>query len=425
MTPPQPNRKQGPKIHEIREIQLPPIGIEYLSGGSPLYFIQTVDAPIVRLEITIDAGRLKEPHPLVSRASSAMLKEGTKRFDREEMTLLTDESGSVINISSGLEFASIQLYCLENKLDLMLEIIGEMLMKPSYLEERLRKYIRRKKNQLKEDLSINEILAYRKLTELLFGSDHPYGYNSSPEMYDSIKTTDLRKFHSTHYRKGNMKLFICCKDTNLVIGKISQLWKQLPEGSTADKIFFNQENEMERVDLKATQSVQASIRMGKTLFPRSHPDFPGMYFVNTLFGGFFGSHLVNEVREKLGLTYNIFSTVETFRTSGLFLAGCETDIYSTEKVIELIFLEMEKMRSGQIDPSEMTLVRNYLFGHFISTLDGPINTMELMKVFITEGAGLDSFYNMMSEFAKMDMDRVIELSQKYLNEHQMKIVVVR
>ena len=420
-----PNRKSGPQIYEIDSIQLPEFGKLSLPGGSEVHYLKTEYSPVVRMEIIVDAGRLKEDFPLQSRATAALLKDGSKNFSREQISEIADRTGGSISITAGLEFASILIHCLESQIDKILEIIEDILLYPSYNQKHLRKYIQRRKNRLKEDLSINEVLAYRKLTEQLFGSNHPYGYNSTAEKYDQISLSSLKEFHQMHYRSGNMKVFLACQHPLEIGEKLTKLWSKIPAGYTLDYDFEIPEVKGGKSEVKAVNYTQASIRIGKKLFPRNHPDFAGMYFLNTVLGGFFGSRLTSEVREKQGLTYNVFSTIETFKMGGFFLAGCETKILNVDRVVDLLFLELEKLRMGLVPESELQLVKNYLFGFFTSMLDGPVNTMELYKLLITEGGSLASFDKMINNFRKIDGDTVVNLANKYLNVDEMRLVIVR
>ncbi|TVQ43233.1 MAG: insulinase family protein [Saprospirales bacterium] len=420
-----PDRKSGPEIFEIDSIQLPEFGKFDLPGGSEVHYLQTAYSPVVRMEIIIDAGRLKEDFPLQSRATAALLKDGSKNFSREQISEIADRTGGSISITAGLEFASILIHCLESQIDKILEIVGDILLYPSYSQKHLRKYIQRRKNRLKEDLSINEVLAYRKLTEELFGPNHPYGYNSTANKYDRISLSTLKEFHQMHYRSGNMKVFLSCQHPLEIGEKLNQLWSNIPAGYTLDNTFETPAIAGGKTEVKAANYAQASIRVGKKLFPRNHPDFAGMYFLNTVLGGFFGSRLTAEVREKQGLTYNVFSTIETFKMGGFFLAGCETKILNVDRVVDLLFLEFEKMRMGLVPDPELQLVKNYLFGFFTSMLDGPVNTMELYKLLITEGGNLESFDSMIEDFRKMDGNALVNLANKYLKTDEMRLVIVR
>lgn len=419
------DRKKGPQIHEIRSIALPEVEVINLADGTEVHCLQTDYAPVVRMEIVIDAGRLKEEYPLQSRAAAALLKDGSTQYSREDISAITDRTGGAISIQAGLEFASIQIHSLESQFDLILDIVQDVLLHPTYSETSLKKYIKRRKNRLREDLSINEILAYRMLTEKLFGSEHPYGYNSTPEKYDQLNTESLSAFHRAHYLTGNMKIFLACQHPDLILRKLRSVWANLPGGKTEDFEFNLNPDPGKRFDIKAVNYNQASIRIGKNLFPRHHPDFAGAYFINTMLGGFFGSRLNREIREKQGLTYNIFSTIETFKTAGFFLAGCEAGILNADRVLNLIFLEIDRIQKGVIHTAEVQLVRNYLFGFFISMLDGPINTMELYKVLITEGGSIESFHQMLEKINLLNESDIVELAKKHLKAEDMKVVIVR
>ena len=422
---PKADRIKGPGIEAVREVKLPEIATEHLPGGSPVHYIRTPSAPVVQLEIVVDAGRLKERVPLVSRASAALLKDGTLRYSREEISSIADRTGGTINIQAGLEYASIQIYCLEDQVDVLLDLARDMLLFPLYRPEDLRKYVRKRKSRLKRDLSVSEVLGYRKLTEMIFGPDHPYGYNSTAELYDALKETQLSHFHREHYRTGNMQVFLCCRNPGNILRKLEGIWSGLEGGKSGDRKFVLQPSHGTFTEIAAGKKSQASIKMGLELFPRKHPDFAGIYFLNTLLGGFFGSRLIHLIRESEGLAYSVFSSVETFRTSGFFVVGCETSSFRATRVIDIVLSELQRLKTEPVTEDEILLVKNYLFGLFTSMLDGPLNTMELLKGLITEGAGITSFYKMMDEFREMDADRVSLLAQQYFRVDEMKTVLVR
>ncbi len=419
------DRKSGPGIEAVREVKLPEIATEYLPGGSPVHYIKTPYAPVVQLEIAVDAGRLKERAPLVSRASAALLKDGTLRYSREEISSIADRTGGTINIQAGLEYASIQIYCLEEQVDILLDLARDMLLFPLYRPEDLRKYVRKRKSRLKRDLTVNEVLGYRKLTEMIFGPTHPYGYNSTAELYDALEDTQLSHFHREHYRTGNMQVFLCCRNPGHILRKLEGIWSGLEGGRSEDRQFELHPSRATFAEVAAVKKGQASIKMGLGMFPRKHPDFAGIYFLNTLLGGFFGSRLIHLIRESEGLAYSVFSSVETFRTSGFFVVGCETSSYRATRVIDLVLSELQRLKTEQVTEDEILLVKNYLFGLFTSMLDGPLNTMELLKGLITEGAGVPSFYRMMDEFKDMDAGRISALAEQYFKVEEMKTVLVR
>src|SRR5690606_33229750 len=124
---------------------------------------------------------------------------------------------------------------------------------------------------------------------------------------------------------------------------------------------------------------QAAIRMGRRLFPESHPDFPGMFVLNTVLGGYFGSRLMMEIRENQGLTYGIYSSVDSFARDGVFYISTETATDQVDKMLAAIRVEVDRLRRELIPDDELTMARNYLMGHLMTQIDGPISSLDYIK----------------------------------------------
>jgi len=91
-----------------------------------------------------------------------------------------------------------------------------------------------------------------------------------------------------------------------------------------------------------------AVRIGRRLFNRAHPDFHGMYVLNTIFGGYFGSRLMENVREKKGYTYNIYSSMDTMMFDGYFYVGTEVSNNLTQKTVKEIYHEMEVLQNDLV-----------------------------------------------------------------------------
>jgi predicted Zn-dependent peptidase len=89
-------------------------------------------------------------------------------------------------------------------------------------------------------------------------------------------------------------------------------------------------------EMDGPQSHQAAIRIGRRLFTQQHPDWNGLYVLNTILGGYFGSRLMAEIRENLGLTYGIYSGVDSFSEDGCFYISTETTTDNIKTVIQAI-----------------------------------------------------------------------------------------
>ena len=152
---------------------------------------------IVKIEIVFRAGRPFESKRLAARTTATLLKEGTKNYTSGQIAEEIDFYGDTLSIPVNLDTSNIILYSLTKHLDKILPLLGELLNSPIFPESELAAFIDRSKQRLQVDLTRNDVVAYRKITEFIFGENHPYGYNSNPAAYEAITRQDL----VTHFEK--------------------------------------------------------------------------------------------------------------------------------------------------------------------------------------------------------------------------------
>jgi predicted Zn-dependent peptidase len=180
-----------------------------------------------------------------------------------------------------------------------------------------------------------------------------------------------------------------------------------------------------RKDFKGPQSHQAAIRIGRRLFPQSHPDFNGLYFLNTLLGGYFGSRLMMEIRESKGLTYGIYSSVDSFAQDGCFYISTEAATANTNKVLKAIRKEADKLRQDLVPGAELQMAKNYLMGHMMTQIDGPFSTLEYIKSMKIEQIGDHIFADLVDTIQQITPHRLRELAGQYLNLDEWVTIVVK
>ena len=188
---------------------------------------------------------------------------------------------------------------------------------------------------------------------------------------------------------------------------------------------FSADSKTGYIEIDGPQVHQAAIRIGSRLFPQTHPDFNGLFVLNTILGGYFGSRLMMEIRENQGLTYGIYSSVDSFASDGCFYISTETATDNTGKVIEAIGLEINKLKQDLIPVEELQMARNYLMGHLMTQIDGPFSTMDYIKSLKIEHLADDSFADMVRTIQQITPSQLRELAIKYLDLSEWVTIVVK
>lgn len=173
------------------------------------------------------------------------------------------------------------------------------------------------------------------------------------------------------------------------------------------------------------QGVQGAIRMGAPFPNRHHPDFMKVQVLNNVFGGFFGSRLMSNIREDKGYTYGIYSYLENHIQETAWVISTEAGRDVCEAAIVEVYKEMEELRNEPVDDEELLLVQNYMMGSILGDLDGPFHISNRWKNIILNNLPHDYFDRQIQVIKNIKAEELQELANKYLQpEKWYELVVV-
>lgn len=420
-----PNRTQPPPIHTFNRLELPrPREVE-LRNGWKGYLIDKGTQEVVRIEAVFWAGRPYEHKQMVARATLQMLKEGAGSYNSSQLSEAFDYHGATLNVPYHTDTGNIVLYSLNRHLNITLPLFATSLAEPLFPQRELDSFIRRNQQSLREELQKNDVLAYREITEHCYGADHPYGYNSSFESYAQLEVADLRRHHERHIHAGNGFLLVSGRITPEVEKLLDQYLGALPTRPTypiTPPAFPTHPPRTLRID--RPDRLQTAIRLLRPLFRRDHPDYPGVYVLNTIFGGYFGSRLMENIREQKGYTYHIGSSIDTMRFGGALHIDAEVGNEQVEATLHELRAEMARLRNELVSQQELEMVRNYLMGNFLTMLDGPFNLSEVILTLLTEEVSLDFFEHLVQTVTTIDSTQIRELANRYLHPEEYWVISV-
>jgi len=265
------DRSKSPEIQPITSIDFPAYEKRELDNGMPLYIVKGVDENIVKLELVFKAGRIYESHRLISKACNQLIKDGTLKHNSEQIAEQIDFYGSTISCTTDMDRSYIKLYCLRKHFDHTLGILLELLKDATFPEEEIKKYGVRNRQRLKQELSKNNIVAYRKISAEIFGSDHPYGYNTDPEEYLNIDPSLVKQHYLNFYTHNNCNVYLAGANTKEVIDSINARLGSFKRTSNAIHTYHEAfQSDARRIEI-AGHKLQNSIKIGKKLFSRKHP----------------------------------------------------------------------------------------------------------------------------------------------------------
>lgn len=411
------SRPYSSPLPEIFKIDLP--------NGAEFYPIRRGHVKALKLELSFAAGRPYEEKIGLATATLQLLKGGTLHRSATRLADGFDHWGSSVNLDFYIDTCGIKLFVLEKYLPQTLPLLVEMLTAPRFPHSELSLYKRQQKEKLRSDQSRGDVVAYRHFTENLFGADHPYGYNSTPETIDRLTRDDLFAHYQANYSMKGCRIFLSGSFSDETAELIAQTLGSLelapfrPRPVLSDKTVPSPSRQTIAMD----SSVQSSIRLGRRMFKRNHPDYEPVFVLNTLLGGYYGSRLMQNLREKQGLTYHIYSSLDTFLYGGYFLISTEVDKARSELALNQIKMEIRRLQEQLIPAPELLTVKNYLRGSFLNYFENAFAYSELVRALSQEG-GVRTFKKLLEGLEKVDSRTILHLANKYFQEKDLSLVMI-
>jgi predicted Zn-dependent peptidase len=276
------------------------------------------------------------------------------------------------------------------------------------------------------NLKKSDFVAGRLIDAYLYGEQHPYGRYTRFEDFDNVTREEIVNFYKQYYQSGKFVLFVGGKVPSDLFPLLNQYFGDL-QYNQVDVANISPWPEAEK-KYRVTndpQGVQGAIRIGSQFPNRHHPDFVKTQVLNNLFGGFFGSRLMSNIREEKGYTYGIYSYLENHIQQSAWIISTEAGRDVCEATIAEVYKEMEILRNEPVDDEELLLVRNYMMGSILGDLDGPFHIISRWKNIILNGLDENYFYNQIETIRKVSSSELQELANKYLlPENFYELIVV-
>jgi predicted Zn-dependent peptidase len=271
-----------------------------------------------------------------------------------------------------------------------------------------------------------DFIANRHIDEYLYGIEHPYGKYSSREMFDKLTRDMIRGFHDEYYKHGHMMIFVAGVLPSDLYQQLNSAFGKLPfQKHVAERSHpvVRASQKKHRV-MNDPDGVQGAVRIARPFVTRKHPDFVPMQVLNALFGGFFGSRLMSNIREDKGYTYGIHSYLQNHMAETALMISTEAGRDVCEATVKEVYYEMQQLCAEPVEDDELLLVKNYLIGSVLGDLDGPFHIIGRWKNIVLNGLPADYFQTSMDIIRKVGPKELQELANKYLRPEDFYELVV-
>jgi predicted Zn-dependent peptidase len=421
------NRNIAPPIVDAVDfnLQLKPYQKLTLKNGVEVYTVHAGAEEVMAIEWVFRAGNTYEEQNLIAASTNFLLKNGTSSKTAFQINEHFDYYGSYLNRACYNETATLSLHTLTRHINELLPVVRELLTDATMPQEELDIYRQNMKQRLKVNLKKSDFVAGRLIDVYLYGDKHPYGKYSTAEDFDALQQEQIKSFYKKYYQQGKLVIFASGRLPANLEELLNRYFGDLPNGQVPQvDVPAQPAAEKKYRIINDEQGVQGSIRLARPFPNRHHPDFLKAQVLNALFGGFFGSRLMVNIREDKGYTYGIHSYLQNHISQSAWMVSTEAGREVSEAAIKEVYKEMKDLREELVDDEELLLVRNYMMGSILGDLDGPFQIMARWKNIILNELDENYFYNSINAIKTVTAEELQALAQKYLNPEEFYELIV-
>jgi len=398
-------------------------------GGITAWLVEDHSVPVIALDFSFkNAGAAYDPEGKsgLARLASNTMDEGagdlkSQDFQKELRDLVTS-----LYFNSSRDTFGGTLKTLSKNKARSFELLKLALTEPRFDSEPLERMRAANQSRIRRSMSDPEWIAARLMNDTAF-EGHPYALNSGGTLssLEAITPQDLREFHATKLGRNNLIVSAAGDITAEELGAaLDDIFGSLPEVNTPA---------LPDLDLQNTGSVilyekeipQTIVSITQRGIARNHPDYHAAQVMNYILGGSgFGSRLMEEIREKRGMTYGIYSSLSHYDHTATLSVSTSTKNDLAAEMLSLIKAEWEKMKTQPVSPEELAAAQSYLTGSVPLALTSTDRISGLLLSLQEDGLPIDYLDQREAAIKALTPEDIQKIANDMLNENNFVTVLV-
>jgi predicted Zn-dependent peptidase len=338
-----------------------------------------------------------------------MLFKGTDARTAEDIAQVIDSIGGQLDAFTAKEYASYYIKVLDEHLPLAVDLLSDIVMHPCFAQEE----IEREKKVILEEIKMVEDTPDDLVHELFtqhFWDGHPLGRPilGSRETVEALDRATLQEYFRAAYSAPHM---IVSAAGNLEHSAVRELvgtaFANLPR--TGATIAQDAPQVSPSLVMRTKELEQSHLCLGTNSYQQNHDDRYVSYILNSVLGGSMSSRLFQNIREKRGLAYSVFSSLSAYRDAGniMVYAGCAAD--AVEEVVDLCVEELRGLKRSPVPEAELKRAKDHLKGSLMLSLENTASRMSHLarqEIYFDRHFGLDETLAGVQRVSADDIQRV-------------------
>lgn len=353
-----------------------------------------------------------------------MLFKGTPTRSALDISTAFDAMGAELNAFTSRECTCFYSRVIDEHLPEAFEILADMVVNASFDQDAI---------DLEREVVIEEIArnedspdeyVYDLFADAMFPT-HPLGRPvlGNRTTVGGFESADMREYHDTHYTTGNL---VVAASGNVSHEQLVELSKRFLSGmKTGTRQHRAFAAEQHRVQLSCLQkdTEQAHVLMGYPAFDTNDPRRFALGILDTALGGGMSSRLFQEIREKRGLVYSVYTTTQLFEDAGVFAAYAGTRPDNVREVLDVMQKEFALVAAKGITQEELDRARELICGNFVFSMESTRAHMTRLGRLFVLGLEVRSPEQTLEDYRCVTLQQVNEVAGDLLSQQPTVAVV--
>jgi zinc protease len=417
-----------PKVGPFRSTKLPAVEERTLGNGLRALAVRKPGIPLVQARVVLPAHRPRAT--TTDRAKQLVLAEtllsGTQHRDSVEVAEALQRMGATLNVRVDSEDLRLQGAALSPSLGDYLALIAELLAEPAFPKREVEIERARKAQEVLLQRSEPAVIARAALKRRLFG-EHPYaGGLPEPEEVAAVNAADLRRYFTSRVtgRGGLLTLVGDLRPAKALDAAEAALgsWTGATKVSKLPALPPIAPGPILLVDRPG--AAQSNVRIGGPALTRRDAGLPALLLANMIFGGYFSSRLVKNIREEKGYTYSPRSWIDHQPLGSVLNIQADVGTEVTAPALLEMRYELGRMATLPVSGEELDAARRYLIGTTALSTQTQSGLTEYLLALSLAGLGLDYLRDLPKRLEKVTVAEVGDAAAEYLAPARLPTVIV-
>ena len=419
------DRISPPETFDIEHFMLNKPLLKKLNNEISFYHFFNSTLDLIHFHIQIKGGSLFETKKMVSSTYFNLLKESHPSMSASEIDDILDFYGASWNVSTNLEYSTIQWIIPKSNTQVLIPILIDLLINPVFKIENLELYKHRKI----KDLEYNELKYNYRATQLMF---HTFFKENSPtatilkkEHILDLSISDLHHFHNQFMKASNISLFVAGNMDEEFENLIKSSFEKIEKGNSIPLISELKDQFTPSLVLdEQKEPMQSSLILCKKSISYLEEDRRSFSILSTILGGYFGSRLMQNLREKNGFTYGVHCGSMYLSQNSIFYIESDVTADKTKDAIEQCFIEMDRLKTDEVLDTELKTVQRYLQGMLLRDIDGVVSFMKKYSFWNHFGLDEKEIETTLNAINPVNNDLLIKNAKKHLQNEDFYTIIV-